>query len=104
MRAFLTSVAFTLVATGLSALPLACTQDAAASNEERDTHMGNIRAVAPESTGKGLPDGPPAAQPGATTAPQAPSAAGVAAPPASPAISASATQPAPQAPSIQKKP
>jgi hypothetical protein len=54
----------------LSALPAACNQDSASSNSERDTHMGDIRAVAPAASGAVL-ESKPGAAPNAPAAPAA---------------------------------
>ena len=60
----------------VSAVLFACNQDGASSNEDRDTHMGAIRAVAPPSADSApVPAVAPPMASGPPVAPAEPSAA-----------------------------
>jgi hypothetical protein len=75
----------------LSQTLVACNQDSASSNEGRDTHMGDIRAVGQSAAGSVPESGPPAAavpSPGASQAGATPEIAPAAS--AAPSASASA--------------
>ena len=74
------------VAVMVSVALFACNQDSASSNEDRETHMGNILAAAPASTQS------------------APAPAPVAAPAAPATGSATASPAAPSMPSKKEKP
>lgn len=62
------------VAVVVSASLLACTQDSAASNAERDTHMGSVRAAALAPSEPVAREAAPAAPPTALAVATTPSA------------------------------
>jgi hypothetical protein len=92
------------VAVVISASLLGCTQDSAASNAERDTHMGNVRAAPPPPGEAGSPEAAPAAQPTVVAAPATASATAPAAPAADASAATFPSPPASETPPKKKKP